>query len=536
MPQSIVAAPAALARSLIEHQAAVVFLIPSHLNALLMPLANAHSHARRRKGLNLRHVVCCGEALRPAVVERFYALVQDVQGTNEPKSSGKGGSVTNGAELHNLYGPTEGSMTWERCTEPHPTEILVGTPIDDTVVMLLDGNQRLVPIGVPAEICFGGAIAAGYLGRDDLTAAKFVRNPLDEEMMDPRVPPAPLLYKSGDLAMRLPSGNLRFLGRVDRQVKVRGYRIELEAVETVARSKWDGVKVGGPPVQLAACCSSAGELVLYVTKRSLESATSSLLDHCSQSLPAYSVPSSVLSLETFPTLPNGKINLTALASGNVPGAEVVENSAKVGGNGKRFATDSLGMTRELNSGQAQSQARETAVADVMRAILMYGVIMDHYAGCADGSTCRMVMEDIIWRQPYASQDELKWLDTAVRAIGNYKTMAGFLMVSAYVDSGYANATRWGRGDALTVFAYLQMLWVIDPLVYLICEQVTPEQCVDGYFYYAGVHRWYLLAMLMIKFLLWSLRIARVPPIGQCVLVNKLAWNASPTFASTTHSY
>ena len=74
----------------------------------------------------------------------------------------------------------------------------------------------------PAEICFGGAIAAGDQARDDRTAAKFVATPvpLEEALRaDGRCPPCPVLYRSGDLAMRLPSGNLRFLGRVDRQVR-----------------------------------------------------------------------------------------------------------------------------------------------------------------------------------------------------------------------------------------------------------------------------------------------------------------------------
>jgi non-ribosomal peptide synthetase component F len=113
-------------------------------------------------------------------------------------------------------------MTWERCTDPEPPEVLIGLPIDDTVVVLLDGGLRPVPIGVPAEICFGGAIAAGYQARDDLTAAKFIPipPPLEDALRaDSRCPPCPVLYRSGDLAMRLPSGNLRFLGRVDRQVR-----------------------------------------------------------------------------------------------------------------------------------------------------------------------------------------------------------------------------------------------------------------------------------------------------------------------------
>ena len=126
----------------------------------------------------------------------------------------------------------------------------------------------------------------------------------------------------------------------------------------------------------------------------------SILEHCAQALPTYSVPRRVIALATFPTLPNGKINLTALAAAGgdaLPGAQTIE-TAKAGSGGgkgadgrgaaKRFATDSLGMVREVNAGAAASLAREMAVADTVRAFLMYGVVMDHFAGCADGSTVR----------------------------------------------------------------------------------------------------------------------------------------------------
>ena len=222
----------------------------------------------------------------------------------------------------------------------------------------------------------------------------------------------------------------------------------------MARGKWDAVR-GVSPLQLAACIAG-GELVLYVSKSALAAVPGGLLQHCALSLPLYSVPSRVLVLDTFPTLPNGKVNLTALGSTSVlKAAKTVETAAALGGGLRQFATDSLGMVRELNAGGA-SIAREAAAADVVRAILMYGVIMDHFAGCADGSTCRMVMEDMVWRQPYESQTALKWLDVAVRMIGNYKTMAGFLMCSAYLDSGYANATSWGRGDTVTLLTYIQV--------------------------------------------------------------------------------
>ena len=126
----------------------------------------------------------------------------------------------------------------------------------------------------------------------------------------------------------------------------------------------------------------------------------SILEHCAQALPTYSVPRRVIALATFPTLPNGKINLTALAAAGgdaLPGAQTIETAKAISGGGKgsdgkggakRFATDSLGMIREVNAGAASSLAREMAVADAVRAFLMYGVVMDHFAGCADGSTVR----------------------------------------------------------------------------------------------------------------------------------------------------
>jgi len=211
---------------------------------------------------------------------------------------------------------------------------------------------------------------------------------------------------------------------------------------------------------------------------------------------------------------------------------VAPRAAAVGKGSQRFATDSLGMVRELASGNS-SISREAAVADVLRALLMYGVIMDHFAGCADGSTCRLVMEDIVWQQPLEVQMGLKWVDTAVRMVGNYKAMAGFLMVSAYVDSGYARSTYWGRGDAVALLTYLQMIWLLDPLIFSICAPILPERCSATDFWYAGVHRWYLLAMLLTKLILVVMRLARFPPLLQCVLVSLLAFGLPPEVGCLT---
>ena len=159
---------------------------------------------------------------------------------------------------------------------------------------------------------------------------------------------------------------------------------------------------------------------------------------------------------------------------------------------------------------------------------MYGVIIDHWAGCADGSSCRMVVEDIIWRQPEGLRDGLLWLDTAVRMIGNYKCMAGFMMVTAYVDSGFAHATRFSKGDFVVFITYMQMIWVLDPLVYAICSHATPSLCytteASTFNEFVGVHRWYLLLMIFIKIALCTFRVCKLPPIAQCVIISGIAFN------------
>jgi len=110
-----------------------------------------------------------------------------------------------------------------------------------------------------------------------------------------------------------------------------------------------------------------------------------LLEHCEAKLPKYMVPSKVVALDAFPCLPNGKLNLAALASGSAKG-DVVESAAMADAKaGKKTATDSLGMVRELASGDGEQSSLqlETQVADVLRALFMYGVIVDHWSDCGD---------------------------------------------------------------------------------------------------------------------------------------------------------
>jgi amino acid adenylation domain-containing protein len=222
--------------------------------------------------------------------------------------------------LINNYGPTENTVvsTWAPVTARDTMSPLIGRPVDNVQVYILDEHLEPVPIGAPGEIYVGGHhLARGYLNRPDLTAASFIPNPFTPPVLlrlAGRVPgggkEVPRLYRTGDLACYLPDGNIEFLGRADDQVKVRGYRIELGEIEAV---------LGKHPLVrehvVVARQDASGEkrLIAYFVPQSGQAVTADDLRHFLQmQLPDYMIPSVFVELDSLPLTPNGKLDRQAL--------------------------------------------------------------------------------------------------------------------------------------------------------------------------------------------------------------------------------
>ena len=206
---------------------------------------------------------------------------------------------------HNSYGPTEATVCiTDYVVDPAVTygaRLPVGRPIHNAHLYLLDEQGTLAPEGCTGEICVSGiALARGYVGRDDLTAAAFVDHPFDAGAR---------LYRTGDLGVWLPDGNLEVTGRRDTQVKIRGYRIETGEIEATLRQHAGVadaivfVREDTPQHrQLVACVATAAASV------------ASLREHLKERLPEFMVPASIVTLERLPLTPNGKPDRKALAA------------------------------------------------------------------------------------------------------------------------------------------------------------------------------------------------------------------------------
>ena len=260
---------------LMQQQAVSVVTLPPSALALLSP----------EDFPALRAVISAGEACSGELVTKW---------------------ATGQRRFVNGYGPTEGTVaaTTAVLTADDPFPV-IGRPLPNTQIYLLNEQHQPVPVGVAGEIHIAGiGLARGYLNRPDLTAEKFVPNPFAQNGTS-------RLYKTGDLGRYLVDGRIEYLGRVDHQVKIRGFRIELGEIEAALRRH--------PAVQdvLVLVRGEGGDarLVAYVVGNEAE--MGDLRPFLSQSLPDYMIPVSFVPLECFLLTPNGKIDRQALPTPDV---------------------------------------------------------------------------------------------------------------------------------------------------------------------------------------------------------------------------
>ncbi len=213
-------------------------------------------------------------------------------------------------QIVNGYGPTEATicatMYKYESHEPQGKNVPIGKPLNNTRIYIIDSNNQLSPIGLPGELCISGdLLSEGYLGKPELTAARFVANPFES---------GSLMYRTGDLARwsmnisGIPDGNIEFLGRIDNQVKIRGYRIELGEVESVLR-KQEGVKEA---VVLDHIDNSGIKYLCGYFIKDGETALEVIRNGMRRELPDYMVPGILIEIDRIPITDNGKINKKAL--------------------------------------------------------------------------------------------------------------------------------------------------------------------------------------------------------------------------------
>jgi amino acid adenylation domain-containing protein len=222
-----------------------------------------------------------------------------------------------GCVLVNQYGPSETHVVSARVLEGEsaswPLLPSIGAPVANTRLYVVDQQMEPAPVGVPGELLLGGdAVARGYLERPGLTAERFVPDPFSTEG-------GARLYRTGDRARWLASGEVEYLGRTDEQVKVRGFRIEPGEIEAVLS---DHAAVREAVVVVREDAPGDRRLVAYVVAGEPAAVTpAELRAHLKRRLPEYMVPSAVVVLEALPLTPSGKVARRALPAPDLASPE-----------------------------------------------------------------------------------------------------------------------------------------------------------------------------------------------------------------------
>ena len=297
VPYLVTRSPESFYELLCQEQVTVLNQTPSAFRQLIQ----AEQSIGTANDLSLRLVIFGGEALELSSLQPWF----DRHGDSSP-------------QLVNMYGITETTVhvTYRPLSKAdlHDTASVIGRPIPDLQVYLLDQNLQPVPIGVRGEMYVGGAgVTRGYLNRPELTQQRFISNPFAEVE-------GSRLYRTGDLARYLPNGELEYLGRIDNQVKIRGFRIELGEIEGLLAQHpavWENLVI------IREDEPGDKRLVAYVVLKVEQSATvPELRQFLGNQLPSYMIPNAFVLLESLPLTSNGKIDRRALPKPDLDSTQV----------------------------------------------------------------------------------------------------------------------------------------------------------------------------------------------------------------------
>ena len=277
----------------------------SRISVLDLPTAYWHE---------MVEAICSGDLTLPS---RLRLIIIGGESASAEKLKRWQKRVGKNVRLVNTYGPTEATIVTTVCDltcceDPIPKSrsVPIGRPVSNAAVYILDRHGQPVPVGVTGELCIGGVgVARGYLNRPELTSEKFIPNPFGDSK-------GARLYKTGDLARRLPDGDIEFCGRADDQVKVHGFRIELGEIEaTLARCP----VTGSAALLVREDTPGDKRLVAYVVPAPAYADSdrpeveARLKEFLRNKLPQHMIPSAFVILESLPLDRNGKVNRRMLA-------------------------------------------------------------------------------------------------------------------------------------------------------------------------------------------------------------------------------
>jgi amino acid adenylation domain-containing protein len=241
--------------------------------------------------LNLRYVICAGEALELQSLKPWF----ERHGDQRPRVVNMYGITE--TTVHSMYRP----ITLDDLSSGVGS--VIGVPIPDLQIYLVDDQLKPVPQGEAGEICVGGeGVARGYLNRDDLTAQRFLPDPFSSK-------PGARMYRSGDLARYSDRGEMEYLGRMDHQVKIRGFRVELGEIESALNRH--------PSIRESVVIAQEGEggdkrLTAYVVAKGAAPTVTELREHLGRRIPEYMIPALFMFLTALPLNTNGKVDRRAL--------------------------------------------------------------------------------------------------------------------------------------------------------------------------------------------------------------------------------